>query len=275
MKQIADWISKVVVGLSLMVGAISVSSAQTFPTDEALLYEAAKKEGTVVLYVSAPLDTMNAIAADFAARYPGVKAEALRIVGVAQYQRFVMETQAKQYVADVLSMSDEPSMADLIEQGHVADWRVPTHDRFPPDMRLRTYSYSPNSNALIFVYNINKVTAEEIRILERDDWRGILDPRFKGRIATTNQNSGGTYIGLDMILNPAFKDRFGVNFLKAVAAQHLAVYGDTAVIPDRVASGENDIGIWPGENGGSVAKWASGAPIRWVFPKPTPVWGSS
>ena len=49
--------------LSLAVATLAVQSAraQTYPTDEASLYEAAKKEGTVVFYSSAPLEAMQAV----------------------------------------------------------------------------------------------------------------------------------------------------------------------------------------------------------------------
>src|SRR5262245_30495891 len=76
------------------------ASAQTYPTDEAALYEAAKKEGRLVWYESAPLEPMRAMAAAFEKKYPGIKVEVLRIVGVQQYQRFMQETEAKQHMVD-------------------------------------------------------------------------------------------------------------------------------------------------------------------------------
>ena len=72
--------------LALALGSAG-AAAQTFPTDEARLYEAAKKEGKLVWYESAPLEAMKAVAAEFEKKYPGVKVEVLRIVGVAQYQQ--------------------------------------------------------------------------------------------------------------------------------------------------------------------------------------------
>ena len=62
------------------------------PNDEAQLYELAKKEGKVVWYESAPLEPMQAIALAFEKKYPGIKVEVLRIVGVQQYQRFMQES---------------------------------------------------------------------------------------------------------------------------------------------------------------------------------------
>ena len=63
--------------------------AQTYPNDDAKLYEAAKKEGTLVWYESGPLEPMKEVAAEFEKKYPGIKVEVLRIVGVQQYQRII------------------------------------------------------------------------------------------------------------------------------------------------------------------------------------------
>ena len=91
---------------TLLAAAASLflaSSAQAALTpDEAKLYEAAKQEGTLTWYVGAPLEGMQAIAKVFQEKYPGVNIQMMRMVGVAQYQRFMDETGAKKYIADVL-----------------------------------------------------------------------------------------------------------------------------------------------------------------------------
>jgi len=244
--------------------------AQTFPDprDEAKLYELARKEGKVVWYESAPLEAMKAVAAEFEKRYPGIKVETLRIVGVQQYQRFMQETQARQYLADVVHISDYPSVAALARDGLLAKWRVPTADRFPEGFRLDDYAYSNYSTDLAIVYNVNKVTPEEANLL-RGDWKAVLAPRFKGRFAVTTMKCGVCYAGIHMFLDPKFKDRFGPEFLKQVAAQKPAVYSEVLVGFDRVIAGEHDFTYWTWE-AVAVTKWEQGAPVRWVFPEPTP-----
>ena len=104
-------------GAALLLAGFTSAQAQPAPNDTAKLYELAKKEGSVVWYESGPLEAMQNVARDFETQYPGIKVEVQRIVGVAQYQRFLMETQAHQNLADVLAISDQPSMADLLAQG--------------------------------------------------------------------------------------------------------------------------------------------------------------
>ena len=77
-----------------------------------------------------------------------------------------------------------------------------------------------------------------------------------------------------MFLDPKFKDRYGLKYLKALAAQNLAVYNDVQVPVDRVIAGEHDIALWPSE-GTMHVKWQQGAPIRWVHPSPTVAYGNT
>ena len=93
---------KQIISLVALTSSALVTSAQTYSADESKLYEAAKKEGTVVWYVSAPIEPMKDVATEFEKRYPGIKVEVLRIVGIQQYQRFMQEVQAKRHFVDIL-----------------------------------------------------------------------------------------------------------------------------------------------------------------------------
>jgi iron(III) transport system substrate-binding protein len=266
--------SKILVSILTLLGACQ-GFAQNLPnpSEEAKLYEAAKKEGTVVWYGGAPLDPMRAMADDFMAKYPGVKVEILRLVGVAQYQKFMQETQAKQYIADVLHIGDRPSMVDLVDKELVANWKIPSYDMIPDDAKIKTHSYTAYIIDSTIAYNPTKLTAEEVKILS-SDWKGLTDPRFKGRIAMSSQFSGGSIATIQMFLSPKYKDRYGMPFLKALAAQKIKIYNDVIIPPDRVVAGEQDIAIFPSE-GSLSALYLKGAPIRWIHPKPTSAFGNT
>jgi iron(III) transport system substrate-binding protein len=257
------------------VAVVGVAMAQNSPgpTDETKLYEAAKKEGTVVWYGGSPPEPMRAMAADFEAKYPGVKVQIIRLIGLAQYQRFMLETQAHQYVAYVLHIGDEPSMVDLINRGYVADWQVPTYDRVPAYARIKDNAYAAWINDVNVAYNPNSVTPDEVKLFAHD-WHGLLDPRFKGRLAVTDQPCGTCFALIQMFLNSKYKDQFGVKFLQALMAQEPTVYSDVAVPADRVIAGEQDIYVMSGE-GVNYSKWLQQAPLQWVHPSPTPAFGNT
>lgn len=259
---------------AFLVLMLSMAMGQSASSgDEGKLYELAKKEGTVVWYTSMALEPTKEIAKDFEAKYPGVKVEALRIVGIAQYQRLVMETKAKQYIADITHLSDYPAMKSLVQEGFIDEWKVPTSDRIPGQFRIGNHSYSATLVDIGIIYNTNKVTPEEVKILGKS-WKGVLDPRFKGRFAVTTMKCGTCYSGIHMFLDPKNEKIFGPEFIKAVAAQKPMVYSEVTVPVDRVVAGEHDFTYWTWTAIGYL-KWAQGAPVRWVCPEPTPQFGST
>ncbi|MCP8938753.1 extracellular solute-binding protein [Alsobacter sp. SYSU M60028] len=241
--------------------------------DEAKLYEAARKEGQIVWYEAAPIEPMQELVNRFSKKYPGIEVQLLRITGPQQYQRFMQETEAGQHIADLLLLSDQPLTRDLAERGHLAKWRVPTHDRVPEPFRIGEFAYAPYTTDIAIVYNTNKVSEEEAKILA-SSWKGVLDPRFKGRFAIVKRKCGSCYAPIHMFLDEKFKAEYGEPFLRAVAAQKPLIYSDNPIALDRIVAGERDFVFWLWE-AIAVTKWQQGAPIRWVRPTPTPEWGNS
>jgi iron(III) transport system substrate-binding protein len=243
------------------------------PKDEAELYRLAKAEGELNWYQTSPLPPMQAVAGAFQKKYPGIKVQVLRLLGPQQYARFMQETEAKQHIADSLFMGDFPSMQKLINAGHIAEWKVPTRDRVPDDFAVGNFAYAPIITDIAIIYNVNKLTPEEVEIL-RAGWEGVLDPRFKGRFTVSTQKCGGCYAPLHMFLDPKFKDKFGPEFVKKIAAQKPAIFSDFQVIIDRVVAGEKDFAFWSA-GASAIERFERGQPIRWVQPSPTPAWGNS
>ena len=252
-----------------VVGLCAPSAyAQSFPSSESTLYAAAKKEGTLVWSVGGPLEAMNAIAAEFEKQYPGIKVQTLRLVGVQQYQRFLDETNAQRYFMDVLQNTDYPSMASLIKAGLISEWKIPTINRVPDRFRIADYAYAEYVTTNAIIYNVNKVSPAEIKELETG-WQAALDPRFKGRFAVSTMKCGVCYTPIHLFLDPKLKDKYGPAFLDKLAAQGPASYSEVLTSVDRVVAGEQDFTLW-GWEGIGATKLQEGAPIRWVFPEPTP-----
>lgn len=236
------------------------------------LYEAAQAEGTVVWYVSSPLESTEAIAGDFEAQYPGVDVQIERVVGLAQYERFLQEEQAGQHLADMIQISDKPAIEDLIAQGMIAEFTPPTDDRFEEgSYKISSYAYVPWRTTVAVLYNTDNVSEEDAELLK--DWNGILDPRFAdGRIAMRAAQVGAGYAPLLYWLTEG-ADEYGEGYLEALAAQEPVIYPDPVQAGQAVVAGEQD--VWfTGWEAFSVAQYEVGAPVRWVFPDPAPAYGN-
>jgi ABC-type Fe3+ transport system substrate-binding protein len=143
-------------------------------------------------------------------------------------------------------MSDYPSLKSLIQQGYISEWNTPTSNRISASYRIGSHCYATYVTNIVIAYNVNKVTPEEVKILG-SSWKGVLDPRFKGRFAVNTMKIGTTYVAIHMFLDPKNAKVFGPEFIKAVAAQKPTVYADTLVALDRVVAGEHDFGFWSWE----------------------------
>jgi len=261
--------SAVVASQAAALAAVTPAIAQLpDPSDIATLYEKAKVEGTIRWYVGSPLPALKALLAEFEKKYPGIKVELNRGAGVAQYQKFMQETLAGQHIADMVQIADFPSVRALHKDGHLAEWKVPTADRFEPKYRMGYAAYLPQPTDNAIAYNVNKLTPEEVEILSKS-WNSVLDPRFKGRFAVVTMKCGTCYAPLQMFADPKLSAEFGPDFAAKVAAQKPAMYSDTFVALERVVAGEHDFTYWTFE-AAATTMWSQGAPIRWVMPPNTP-----
>lgn len=261
----------------LVLGASALGSkafAQSLPApeDEKELYRLAQKEGGIQWYQTNALAPMQAVVSEFEKQYPGVPVTITRLTGPAQYARFVQESTAGKYIADVLLMGDYPLMKSLISEGHIASWRVPTRDRFADEFVMGSEAYCAQVNEIALIYRDGGLKPEEVELL-RADWSNVLDPRFKGRFTASTMRCGGCYIPVHMFLDPKFSNKYGPEFLKKAAAQQPAVFSDFQVIIDRVVAGERDFSFWSGA-GAAYSRWEKGEPIRWLYSNPTPVWAN-
>lgn len=243
------------------------------PGDEAALYELAKGEGSLVWYSGGALDTTKAMAAAFQQKYPGIQVDVLRLPGASQYQRYMEETAAGHNIADILWLSDHPSMVALVDDGMVAEWQIPTHDRFDGRYLMGQSAYAFNRVDSVIIYNENLVSEEEADLL-RADWRNILDPRFASRFAVTTAKCGACYAPISLFLGPDKAGIYPDDFLEQVGAQKPAVYGDFIAMVDRIVAGENDFAYWSFESIAATRR-AQGAPVRWLYPHPTPAFPST
>lgn len=256
-------------GIAIAAATLTEAAmAQSIPesTNEAALYEVAKKEGKVTFYHGGPPEPMKNISNSFEKKYPGITVELVRLVGPRMYQRVSEETRAGQYIADVIHTADYPSMVAMVNQKIIAPWKVPTSDRFDDQYKIKNSAYSPILDDIIVTYNTQKLSPEEIKLL-RTDWRSVTDPRFKGRFAVSTLACGICYAGVQMFLA---LPEYGPEFLKKVAAQQPRVFTSTVAGLDRVVAGELDFIFWSSESLSGV-KWKSGAPIEWAHPGITPL----
>src|SRR5258708_30000561 len=95
---------------------------------------AAKREGKVVLYTSAPIAAAQKVANSFQQKY-GITVELFRSGGTQVLRRFLLEQEAGHAGADVLVSSDPAAVLDLTAKGMFMPFQPDGFDKVPEPFR--------------------------------------------------------------------------------------------------------------------------------------------
>jgi ABC-type Fe3+ transport system substrate-binding protein len=251
------------------------------PSPSQSLVEAAKKEGQVVWYVTMPLNAAQAIAKDFEQKY-GIQVVVQRVPGETVFTRFVQENRAGKPQSDVLQGSDVAPFQQLDTMKMLLHYKPPTYDRISAINRIGDYAYGAYITDVAVLVNTNLVSEADAASLR--SWQGILDPKWKGKIATVEPYLGGIRFSpwmyalyptrgsvTDFKTGAAVKkpsQSLGEPFLKSFGAQKPVIYSDPNAAADALAKGQFAI-VYPYFEGGAYTYFKAGAPVRWYFQDPT------
>lgn len=253
--------------------APAASPAAVAGESEAALVVGAQKEGKLSILHGMPQETLEALGETFKKKYPFLTLEIERQRGLASYEKFSNETRARSHLRDVVHVADIPAYRRLVADKMIMQYVVPTDARFPAAFKIGNgYAYIPYKTEIVIPVNDQLVSKEEGAVLRQ--WEGILDPRWKGRIGMSDPSGGAAYATVLMLLHPPVPNRFGVDFLKKLAAQQPQIFGNTTTAIQRLLGGDIHV-LFTHWESDSVTQFQKGAPIRWYAPPPVPSYGNS
>ncbi|MBI2368577.1 MAG: extracellular solute-binding protein [Deltaproteobacteria bacterium] len=137
----------------------------------------AKKEGKVVLYVSAQLPLAQTISRAFENKYPFLRVEITRTSGENLLNRIKTEKLAGKMAFDVVYGATVPLMPTL---GVVKPYLSAEAKAYPAKFREpKDFWAGVSANYYVIGYNTKLVAKNEAP----RDWKDLLHPRWKGRFA--------------------------------------------------------------------------------------------
>jgi iron(III) transport system substrate-binding protein len=223
------------------------------------LYEAAKKDGKLVIYS----ETLGGGSARpvldlFEKRYPKIKVQAQAGFGAQLASRLDHEFAANKHVGDLL----EVAITDLERhsaQGRLQPYTPPTAAGVPKEFTCEDgQALGSELSVLGIGYNTQKVKKDEAP----KSWNDLLDPKWKGKIALNSplQPGHGAQIVQYMLANG-----FTMDYVRRLAAQDPTLVPGTRALVDRLAQGQAWIAV-PSATDQFLAAEAKGAPIGMVLP---------
>lgn len=204
-------------------------------------------------------ETAEAVAELFESSYPDIRVNLFRQTAQRLYQRFTQEEQAGQTVADLLGITEISLVENLAEQGLL--------QKYEPDLSEVSPQYAeyndPNGSYHVGNVGVNVITYNTDQLTEEEaphSWEELLDPKWKGKIATGNPGASG-YVGTwatHMYLT------YGPEYIQQLADQDvLAGQSITDTVP-RLAAGERIVGV--GADQSTAVAAAAGDPLGIIYP---------
>jgi len=223
----------------------------------AVLGAAAAQEKTVVLYTSLAPTESRPLAQAFEKK-TGIKVELWRALSENVLQRALSEARARRYAVDVVE-TNGPEMEVLAREQVLAELRSPHLADIPPAAIPRHRQWIPDRlNFFVVGFNTTKVRRDELP----QDYRGFLDPKWKGRLGleATDYEWMATLVKL-------WGEREGMEFFRKLADMRPDVRKGHVLLAELIAAGEIPAGLGV-YHGNAESFKRKGAPIDWVAVSP-------
>lgn len=148
------------------------------PDRQARLVEGAKKEGSLILYATTPIEYLRVIIAGFEKKY-GVKVNLWRSRSENVLQRIVSESRSSNPSFDVVECITTP-MEALRKEGILQRVSAPVHSELQV-WALPAHREWAATQLYMFVqsYNTSKIKKEDLP----KSYLDLLDPKWKGKLA--------------------------------------------------------------------------------------------
>lgn len=221
-------------------------------------YEAAKKEGKLVLYGVGNSTLYNPVKAAFEKRFPGIELVGVDQRGRESREKVFAEQQSKNYVADVV-ISGTDTQNELVANGFIEKYEAAELASVIPDLVPPDRQNNPRTVSIFSVaINTTLVPPDQ----EPKTYKDLLDPKWKGKLAMDDPRGsgpGGTILsGMEVL--------YGIEEVDSkLAAQNIFFATQAGPIFEALARGEYAVFL-SSNHTDVIAQRKAGAPIKQLKP---------
>jgi iron(III) transport system substrate-binding protein len=247
-------ISVSTVAFATIFALTSLSAAQ-----DAALFQAARKEGSVVWYTSLALPSSTTIAHTFKLKYTGIDVEVHRTGSQRVLQRVMQEASAGIKNVDIIHTSDAGNYELMKAKGLLLKYTPQGVARFPDGFKDKAgFYYGMRATLSVIAYNPKNVTDKDAP----KTWKDLLNSRWSSKEVTAHPG----YSGIIMTHVLALLNVYGWDYFRDLAKNKLHIVQSANDPAGVVASGERPIGV----NGAEYFYYKTlkqGNPIKIIYPK--------
>jgi iron(III) transport system substrate-binding protein len=227
----------------LTVGAAAAAAMAGLPdgaaADIGALEIKARAEGSLTWYTGqTDAETAEMLGRTFTAQYPGIKVDVIRTTGQVAYQRLLLDIKNKTPQCDMFSTTDISHMPILKERQQLSEYTPENAARLMPQFTALSdagFSYVTNASRYFLIYNTNFVKPADAP----KSWTDLLDPRWKGFVATGHP----AFSGCTGVWCVAMRKLYGWEYFEKLAKNKPRI-GRSAVDPvTLMTAGEVHVGL--------------------------------
>ncbi len=213
--------------------------------------------GTLTIYTSQVQADIDMLKAAFNKAYPKITVTVYRDGTEKVLAKLRAEADAKSVQADVLFISDAPTMENLKADKLIQGYKSVNTGPIPREF-VEPEGYYTGTKIINTAIAVNTTA----KLPPPAAWKDLIKPDYKGKIVTPSPAySGAAALNYTVFLNTM---GYGADFLKGLKANNLAVVMANGDALNKVISGELPVGIVT-DNQVRVAK-AKGSPIDLIYP---------
>lgn len=226
-----SWLSAMAATFAVGLG----SSTALAQADMDAVYEAAQEEGTVVWYVTYPLDEATPIATAFEERYPGISVELVRGSGTRIVERFETEYRADRATADVITGALLDPHIAWAKEGWLTEWQPPEGGNYPDEYKQDGFWYLEGITCSCMLYQPDRVSEDELPAEPTD----LLGENWQGRLGTIPAWQTGTAAEFSFYIEQVLGEK--EDFAPKLAAMEPRLASAQASLVEQVIRGEVDL----------------------------------
>ena len=245
------------------IGGLTLAAAQRpapAHADLTALAQGARAEGDVTWYI-AQMDTETAerMGRAFTARYPGVRVSVIRTTGQVAYERLLQDLKNNAPQCDVFSSTDIAQYPALKARGALAEYWPEGAEGLLPAARDASdpgFYYPSALISHLLIHNTAKVKPEDAP----KAWTDLLDPKWKGRVATGHP----AFSGCTGVWVVALRKLYGWPYFEKLAKNNPRV-GRSGNDPVTLINAAECL-VGPAPAGTAFQQVDKGNPIQPVYP---------
>lgn len=218
------------------------------------LVKAAKTEGSVMVYHTAPMPIFGPLFEDFQKKF-GIRVDNFHATGSPLGTRFASEADSGKPQADVLSLSESALFAQHAKHfQELNEQNLPNYGLLGAEAKLNSgLAITTNQASFVVGYNTGRVKQSDVP----RTWRDLTDPKWKGETLFVDPRSSATYRLAYHVLRQRYPDILG-----KMAQNDLRVVESGTPAVQQLAAGSGSIAyIHYGAH--ALPLMAKGAPINY------------